>query len=144
MKKVIAILTICLFVTAGTQMAKAQTQKETIAWIKEKLGQYIKHVKDLEVSPCGISWTEQRSGDPSFNKYSFNPSLAKQWHAGADGRIESSTDNLIHQQAHAEYYGIVYDGLQSDSGFHLIEDKDNLATRMAKALNHLATFCDQE
>lgn len=139
-KKAITILSICLFIFAGTQSAQAQTQEETIAWIKEKLEKYggdDSYFKDVQVSPCKISYVEGSLSWESYYSKSFNPSTVKEWKVDryksaifADTKAIRSVRNLdgdVNMLAHID----------------LINGESDIHERMIKALLYLATFCDE-
>lgn len=133
-----------IVLTAYANLGQAQTKEETIAWIKERFEDYkSKHYpndnikKNIHISPCYIR--VQYVGENFFIDFSFNPSDAK-WIVDEDRlRAEES----IVDYKYADAYNIDEDVYSSIHDFN--EEKDaNLDKLMAKALNHLGTFCNEK
>lgn len=139
MKTAITILTICLLTITGTQNAQAQTKKETVKWIKEKLEKYIQNSEEITVSPCHIKWNKGNGNGTAYWIYSFNPSSAGGWSfyenpgdvSGYFVKAEASTIKV--------YYSY-HDSYSKSNAFFILDGEPRLAERMAKAL---ATFCDE-
>ncbi|MFA7686616.1 MAG: hypothetical protein WCY25_01995 [Moheibacter sp.] len=141
MKTTITILSICLFIFAGTQSAQAQTQEETIAWIKEKLEKYggdeyfDSYFKDVQVSPCKISYVERLSSE-SYSM-SFNPSTVKEWKVDSDKRAIFADTKAIRSVSNSD------GDVNMLSHISLKNGESDIHERMIKALLYLATFCDE-
>lgn len=152
------IITLCLalFFMTGTQNAQAQTKEETVDWIKENLKKYatngntknVKQVKVISVSPCGISY-QVIDEDDSYQTYEFNPSYAISWsRRGGTVHETGKTTRMIYSGGDGtlvKRYSSIGNKTVYDS-FIYIEEKDtpDIGSRLAKALNHLATFCVQK
>ncbi len=142
MKTTITILSICLFIFAGTQSAQAQTQEETIAWIKEKLekyggGYFDSYFKDVQVSPCKISYVEGSLSWESYYSKSFNPSTVKEWKVNSDKRSIFADTKAIRSVRNLD------GDVNMRSHIWLINGESDIHERMIKALLYLATFCDE-
>lgn len=158
MKNLKIICLIGLFMLAGTQYTQAQTKEETIEWITEKLEKYggedassIKsHFEDVTVSPCKITYTKVVITDwGKLEKYkcSFNPSLVKEWVAGSTKIVKTGEKISEHISSDAKIIKEI--NIETMKEYYLGEIKlknrePNIAERMAKALKHLATFCEQK
>ena len=151
-------LAVILFMAnATTNHAQAQTKEETISWLKEKLEQHVtsmteskvKQVNIINVSPCEISY-KVINEDDSYSTYQFNPSNTTSWRmslGSMDWRngkfieyVSSSSDNKIVK---------VYVSEKNETNYYRgidIEQKDSpdIGSRLAKAINHLATFCEKK
>ncbi|HUH25494.1 MAG TPA: hypothetical protein VLY87_02615 [Flavobacterium sp.] len=122
----------------------AQTEVETISWIKEKLEKhggwsgpnFNSTYTNVKVSPCHISFTDKYS-DGSEKLHSFNPSTAKSWKV-----IRDSTPGI---EADAEIIRQVYSdgGIYNISVLFIRNGESDIHERMIKALLHLATFCEE-
>jgi len=153
MKSIITILNIYLLAFASTQTAQAQTKEKTIVWIKEKLGQYVKGIdkESIRVSPCEISWVETETeenvylyyGAPPAKYCSFDPSKAGKWSVEENGQI-SAESAVVKYADYNMLSGEIEEEEFTELNFFSIElSKEDLAADMAKALNHLATFCEE-
>ncbi len=135
-----SIITLCLtlFFMAGMQNAQAQTKEETIAWIKEKLEKYGGYTSgssvytNVNVSPCLISYVE-KINDKIYPAH-FNPSKA-QWTNDVDFAVIADPKVITKTSVG----GTTYQALI----LHIREGESKLRDRMVKALNHLATFCEE-
>jgi|GEM_PF-1152294 len=148
-QKIMMTIFFSLFLSSAGFHARAQTKEETISWLKEKLAGHIYvdddwHIKDLEVSPCEISWTEESDEEyehgHSYFFCSFNPALAGSW--------SSERNTLILAQASIvysrNYSGTIGSYVEHGASVFIIkEGEEGIAEEMAKKLNHLATFCDE-
>lgn len=154
MKKAFTILTVCLLTFASTRNAQAQTKEETIAWIKEKLGQYVKSIdkESIRVSPCEISWVEAEKEENVYLYYgvrpvkycSFDPSKAVKWRVEENGQHIAAESAIVKYAAYNPLSGEIEEEEFTELNFFSIElSKDELAADMARALNHLATFCEE-
>lgn len=154
MKKTVTILSICLLTIAGVQTANAQTKEETIAWIKEKLGQYVKGIdkESIRVSPCEISWVEAEKqeniylyyGAPPAEHCSFDPSKAGKWKVGENGQHITAASAIVKYAAYNTLSSEMEKEEFTELNFFSIElSKKDLAEDLARALNHLATFCEE-
>lgn len=160
-KLIFTFLALLAFVSLG----QAQTKEETIAWIKEKFEKYHESgtykKKSLEskssdgvgewtysliITPCYIKLKYSvsdiypgniRAGN--FKDISFNPSTAK-WSTSENGEVISDKKiielDVISYSEHSNEY-------VNNMPFFDYSKEANLAERMAKALNHLATFCEE-
>jgi len=137
---------VLLILTAGGSYG--QTKEETILWLKEKLE---KHgclspngmVEIYSVSPCEIYYkTKNSKVVPST--YKFNPGAAV-WEV-KDNRIYAKSGNIIEQTIFFNGYdGGVEPGTRYEDSFVLWENGfPDIYERFAKALNHLASFCEKK
>lgn len=140
--KTIITLFLAVFFKAGMQNTQAQTEVETISWIKEKLEKHggwdttnsYTTYTNVKVSPCHISFTQKHSKG-SEALYSFNPSTAKSW------KVSSGDPGIT---ADAEIIRSVYsDGNYNSSKLYIRYGESDIHERMIKALLHLATFCEE-
>lgn len=113
----------------------AQTQEETIEWIKEKLMNYGgRNYVSIEVTPCYIIETFNSSGNESRWTNPVNVPI----------RYEINNDNKINflYESKLSRGGEVGGEIRtSDHGISFTNSETDLAERMLKALKHLATFC---
>ncbi len=144
------ILTICLFMLSSTQSVQAQSEEETITWLKKNLGETVYvgedlHVKNLDVSPCEISWTLESDEEFEYgNSYffcSFNPALAGNWGNKGNGLILAEA-NVVYCRDYSGAIGSYYE--HGSTVFSIKEGEEGFAEEIAKKLNHLATFCEQK
>jgi len=156
MKTTITILTLCLFIFAGTQNSQAQTKEETIAWIKEALEKHGKttysYYANVQVSPCEISWVEV-DVDVDDEWYMDIPSdycvidlnMGGSWKAGENGQHVAAESSIVKYFSFNTAIGEFEEKEFMKVKFFPIGSAENeLAERMAKALNHLATFCESD
>src|SRR5690554_5355897 len=146
MKPVKAFSTALLLFTV---VAFAQTKEETVAWLHEKLSAsiYVEEnwsVKNLEVSPCEISWTtesqEEYEHGHSYVFTSFNPAQAGSW-SSRDNLILSETEIVYSRDYSGNRGSYVEHGL---SVFFLKKGSEGLAQEITEKLIHLARFCKEE
>ncbi|OFM81178.1 hypothetical protein [Weeksella sp. HMSC059D05] len=162
MKRLLLILCVLGF----ANLSQAQTKEETIAWIKEKFEKYHKiqgYTKEnydgsydeltysLVITPCRIELRYGVKEDKYeinrtttygyITEISFNPNASK-WGISDDDVVIAEKDVVLYDYKH-------FFSKTTQKGYvNLIPDFDykeeaNLAERMAKALNHLATFCEE-
>lgn len=140
MKKTILLFAVCLFAFANFQTVQAQTKEETIEWIKEKIELHWSYegwkIENLIVTPCEISYKRSDPSEKGSVSVKFDPSASpweeeKGW-INAKGKV-------------IEYY---YPQIQVTNYYSsiLLEEKGvpDITERFAKALNHLATFCEKK
>lgn len=139
--------TICLLLCLGfVTKSKAQTKEETVAWIKEKIEKYYRINSSTAeytvfVNPCQIQLLA-KTGNSSIDykeSYIFNPSVTK-WIVTKEGVLEAEKPIITYKWSNLN------SGSESKRNF--IDNLDgslepNFGERMAKALNHLAIFCNE-
>lgn len=139
-----AILLI-LCVLGFANLSQAQTKEETIKWIKEKLEKYgggeNYGCTNVSVSPCNISFVYESSKNNC--EYNFNPSKTKLWTVGSNKDVIYADAKII--QYHYIYFqGQTTDGNKGErADLYIRNGESNIHERMAKALLHLATFCEE-
>ncbi|WP_333624575.1 hypothetical protein [Sphingobacterium siyangense] len=149
MKTVLKIICLLLFLIA--QQSQAQTKEETIKWIKEKLEKYNVDVvkknfkmESISITPCNIelyvSYYNELYEKIVYTTHSFptNPISFDDlniWFKSNVVRYEINVDadgdgkNDVHFVKHVPFIG---------------DKENNLCERMAKALQHLNTFCEKK
>ena len=138
MKTLKTIFILLALVCANSSFA--QTQEETIAWIKEKLE---KHgisedtgIEVMEVEPCVIYYKRIFYGEDGDTE-KFNPSESE-WSVD-NGRVISKKGKII------EGFRIKSSTKFYTNWITLYENGvPDIEERFAKALNHLATFCEKK
>ncbi len=138
MKRLLLIMMVFGFIN----LSQAQTKEETIKWIKEKLEKYggyddlpynDTYFTNIEVSPCNISYiVKNKKNIDESRKKIFNPSKSKVWVPDND-KVYLISDAYI----------VVDDKIGVSNLFTLRNGESNIHERMAKALLHLATFCEE-
>lgn len=130
------LITICLFM-ATTFTVNAQTEEETISWLKEKLTKNI--VGDtkyqITVTPCEITI----GGDAWLLKIPTDAQVT--FKSDGDGVQGVSTNGARMTRQNSDgthYFGGVY------GRFELVEVEADLRARVKKAIEHLATFCPKK
>lgn len=138
------ILSTFFFVISFT--TRAQTKEETVAWITEKLQKhsYDWEVQVIRVAPCEISyvWKSKRKYDYETREYQFNPSMSK-WLTGTNSMYAETgaiIKEVIKGSTSSNWNGTKYQSFVSLSE----EGVPDIYERFAKALNHLATFCEKK
>lgn len=154
MKKLLFATLFCLL-TLFT--AQAQTKEETIAWLQEKLQKYAYYDNDyrrflitdfkVEVSECNIKfiYTEKQGYDDRhlgdfYNQYRIIP-IDKLEILYDRGEIFTSIKNSL------QCIKILSEnqlGLTSYTKVKITPGEEDLANRLQKAVDHLATFCPKK
>lgn len=162
MKRLLLILCVLGF----TNLSQAQTKEETIASIKEKFEKYHKiqgYTKEnyecsydeltylCVIKPCNIELhygvkrkENAREGIRtlgSMTKISFNPSRSK-WGVNNTDVVIAEKNIVLYHYEHFFTRTIQREYFNQIPDFDYSKEA-NLAERMAKALNHLATFCEE-
>lgn len=138
MKKLNSIFLLLSFFFVNSVFA--QTKEETISWLKEKI---IKHnectVEILNISPCEIYY-KIICNEVGFVTYKLNPN-ATLWEVN-NGRVNAKSGSVIEE---ITFYKDGNTRYEYDNGFYVKEKGvPDIAERFAKALNHLATFCEKK
>ena len=132
------IASFCLLNT----LSYAQTKEETISWLKEKLGSYMKtedntKAKLVSINECEIVF--------SFWRLYFGPYTEK-----IPTNVDSiDADSRFRYLSDVVYSGNTnkkgsYDGYSSRTLLKLDKREENIHERVLKALKHLATFCPKK
>lgn len=151
---------ICLFMLAYVSTAQAQTKEATIAWIKEKIEKYgaynnVTQVYNVNVSPCRISYTyiakdsysnlrnAYRLVEVSFSTTSIK-SVEKIGNV-VDIEFDAAVvaNKVYFKSGNQEEYTYWKDENLSSKAI-MANAESNLAERMKKAIEHLATFCEKK
>lgn len=138
------IITLCLavFFVAGIQNTQAQTKEETIAWIKEKLESSTKirycpvgKIKVSSITECSITVTYQCERYNGLqNESETFPVKNVEVGDGSTGYLNYPGEMVIN-----------HNGFRSNStSLYIVETEINLKDRFQKAMNHLATFCEEK
>lgn len=146
MKTLKTIFILLALVCANSSFA--QTENETITWLKEKFENNVNLTGDVTVSVtvCEIKiWDERQSVNRDM-RYTFSPSDVD--YIGYDGRIYFKAKTF---HIYGEMMGVDYDKYQEASqirdyfaGFRIEEKEVDIISRMNTALKHLATFCPKK
>ncbi len=144
MKTLKTILT--AFLLLQTVVSFGQTKEETIEWLKEKIKKHAvgseessTRVEIITVSPCEISYKEVYK-DGNYHHEQFDPSSSVWEGKTGSGLLRAKAGAVIKATNTSWNNRIVY---ISEKAIHLNGVPD-IAERFAKALNHLATFCQNK
>lgn len=133
MKKTILFLMVSFFFVGISHTAQAQTKEETEAWIIEKLKRWNHINTKVEFTSCALIIEHV---DPRSNK--INAATGIDLRIGATWSVDEN--GVI---ANADVVDRAGEGEGRYRSLSLTEAEPNLRERMAKALNHLTTFCNQ-
>jgi len=137
----------------------AQTKEETIAWITEKLEKHgtfsgsNQKIQIIKVTPCEISYIYSEK-DGQYYTEKFNPSSSV-WKTIEDDnskdfayvKVKAVSGKVIEKYFNNWSNGRdISTGDTKYSGHILIfyKGEPDMGERLAKALNHLATFCEKK
>ncbi len=140
------ILSTFFFVISFT--TRAQTKEETIAWITEKLQTHAGDwkVEVTKVTPCEISYVKKSKEINSYEsrEFQFNPSMSVWKKSTSDGFIAAESGAIIKEVTKGSIFSN-WNGTKYRSDLYLPKQGVlDIEERFAKALNHLATFCEKK
>lgn len=144
MKSLKTLLLLLAIIYAGNSFG--QTKEETIEWLKEKIKKHavgseesFTRVEIITVSPCEISYKEVYK-DGNYHHEQFDPSSSVWEGKTGSGLLRAKAGAVIKATNTSWNNRILY---ISETAIHLNGVPD-IAERFAKALNHLATFCQNK
>ncbi len=143
------------FLMLLTVTSSAQTKVETIAWIKGKIEKYggygSEQISNVSVTPCKISFKGVRhfklfTSFDCVTNYSFDPGKTTSWRIATEGiYADSNIINLDYSGSSGNCFDPFEEEEENPKTSNILNIKKgepDLHKNMAKALTHLATFCE--